>query len=77
MTQIFFAPLFCCCFWIRDPRSGIRDGLNQDPGSGNRDKHPGSATLLFIMIVTEISENFLVNPDPDFARNLMESSSKH
>jgi hypothetical protein len=24
--QIFFTPLFCCCFWIRDRRSGIRDG---------------------------------------------------
>ncbi len=31
--QIFFSPLFCCCFWIWDPRSGIRD------------KHPGSSTL--------------------------------
>ncbi len=28
----FFTPLFCCCFWIRDPRSGM--GKNQDPGSG-------------------------------------------
>ncbi len=28
-TIFFFTPLFCCCFWIRDPRSGIRD------------KHPG------------------------------------
>jgi hypothetical protein len=27
-----------------DPESGIRDGKNSDPGSG--DKHPGSATLL-------------------------------
>jgi hypothetical protein len=26
-----------------DPGSGI--GKNQDPGSGIRDKHPGSATL--------------------------------
>jgi hypothetical protein len=25
MTTNFFTPLFCCCFWIRDPRSGIRD----------------------------------------------------
>ncbi len=41
--QIFFTPLFCCCFWIRDPRSGIRDGWKS--GSGIRDKHPGSATL--------------------------------
>jgi hypothetical protein len=35
----FFTPVFCCCFWIRDSRSGIRDpgsgrGKNQDPGSG-------------------------------------------
>ncbi len=28
---------------IRDPGSGM--GKNQDPGSGIRDKHPGSATL--------------------------------
>ncbi len=33
-------------FGIRDPRSGIRDGKNPDPGSGIRDKHPGSATLV-------------------------------
>ena len=28
---IFFTPLFCSCFWIRDPRSGVRDlgfGIN-------------------------------------------------
>ncbi len=24
--QIFFHPSFWCCFWIRDPRPGIRDG---------------------------------------------------
>ena len=30
MTTNFFTPLFCSCFWIRDPRSGI--GKNQDPG---------------------------------------------
>jgi len=29
---------------IRDPGSGM--GKNQDPGSGIRDKHPGSATLM-------------------------------
>jgi hypothetical protein len=23
MTTNFFPPLFCCCFWIRDPRSGM------------------------------------------------------
>jgi hypothetical protein len=33
-----------CFFGIRDPRSGIRDGKKS--GSGIRDKHPGSATLL-------------------------------
>ncbi len=32
MTTNFFHPLFCCCFWIRDPRFGM--GKNQDPGSG-------------------------------------------
>jgi hypothetical protein len=36
---------------IRDPGwkqfgSGIRDGKKSDPGSGIRDKHPGSPTLL-------------------------------
>ncbi len=32
-TTIFcFTLLFCCCFWIRDLRSGIRDG--QKSGSG-------------------------------------------
>jgi hypothetical protein len=35
---------------FRDPGwrqfgSGIRDGKKSDPGSGNQDKHPGSATL--------------------------------
>ncbi len=25
-NKFLFTPLFCCCFWIRDPRSGIRDG---------------------------------------------------
>ncbi len=24
--NFFFTPLFCCCFWIRDPGSGIRNG---------------------------------------------------
>jgi hypothetical protein len=34
--QIFFTPLFCCCFWVRD--SGwVKIRI--------RDKHPGSATL--------------------------------
>ncbi len=39
LTTNFFTPLFCCCFWIRDPKSGIRDpgsgmGKNKDLGSG-------------------------------------------
>ncbi len=33
----FFTPLFCCCFWIRDPE-WVKIRI--------RDKHPGSATLL-------------------------------
>jgi hypothetical protein len=46
MTKFFFSPLsFVAVFGsgIRDPGSGM--GKNQDPGSGIRDKHPGSATL--------------------------------
>jgi hypothetical protein len=42
-NKFFFTPVFHCCVWIRDPRSGIRDGSKS--GSGIRDKHPGSATL--------------------------------
>jgi hypothetical protein len=34
-------------FGIRDPGSEIRDPGWEKPGSGIRDKHPGSATLLF------------------------------
>ncbi len=33
---IFFTPLFCSCFWIRDP-GGVKIRI--------RDKHPGSVTL--------------------------------
>ncbi len=25
-------PLFCSCFWIRDPRSGMEKSRNRDPG---------------------------------------------
>jgi hypothetical protein len=49
MTTKFFSPFsFIVVFGsgIRDPRSGIREGKNQDPGSRIRDKHPGSATLV-------------------------------
>jgi hypothetical protein len=40
IKKIFYLPMF---FGIRDPGSEIRDG--KKPGSGIRDKHPGSATL--------------------------------
>ncbi len=51
MTTNFFTPLFCCCFRFRDPGSGIWDG--QKSGSGIRDKHPGSATLLVSNLTLE------------------------
>jgi|LakMenEpi03Aug12_release.lakeMendotaPanAssembly.Ray.scaffolds.fasta_scaffold6450607_1 hypothetical protein len=38
--NLFFNPLFLL---LLDPGSGL--GENQDPASGIRDKHPGSATL--------------------------------
>jgi hypothetical protein len=28
LQQSFFTPLFCSCFWIRDPRSGILQLMN-------------------------------------------------
>ncbi len=31
-ANFFFTPVFHCCFWIRDPGSGM--GKNQDRGSG-------------------------------------------
>jgi hypothetical protein len=42
-TNFFFTPLFCCCFWIRDPGPEIRDtgsGMvnNQDLGFGIGDQ---------------------------------------
>jgi hypothetical protein len=36
-NKFFFTPLFCCCFWIRDPE-WVKIRI--------RDKHPGSAALL-------------------------------
>ncbi len=41
----FFTPLFCSCFWIRDPGSEIRDPGSEirDPGSGtDKNQDPGS-----------------------------------
>jgi hypothetical protein len=40
---------------IRDPGSRIEKIRTWDPGSGIRDKHPGSATLVFSF--TKISES--------------------
>ena len=37
LTTKFFTPLFCSCFWIRDP-GWVKIRI--------RDKHPGSATLV-------------------------------
>ena len=51
MTTNFFSPMsFIAVFGsgIRDPGWDPGSGMskNQDPGSGTRDKHPGSATVL-------------------------------
>jgi hypothetical protein len=45
-------------FGIRDPRSGIRDGKKS--GSGIRDKHPGSATLVVTNIFVNLKANLSV-----------------
>ncbi len=39
VQQFFFTPLFCCCFWFRDPGFEIRDPRTgiREPGSENRD----------------------------------------
>ncbi len=65
LAKIFFSPLsFLPVFGsgIRDPRSGM--GKNQDPGSGIRDKHPGSATLLLLLL----SFNFYIS---EFRKGLL------
>ncbi len=52
LTNYFYSLLFCCCFWIQDSKSGIRDmrsemDKNKIPWSRiNIPKHPGSATLV-------------------------------
>ncbi len=51
LKKIFFTPVFCCCFWIRDPGYEIRD-----PGWVKiriRDKHLGSATLVGVQPIRE------------------------
>jgi hypothetical protein len=40
--QIFFFPLFFCCYCIRDPRYGICDGKKSGP-----ETRSGSVTLRF------------------------------
>ncbi len=63
MTINFFSPLsFVAVFGsgIRDPGSGM--GKNQDPGTGIRDKHPGSATLLSGMNFVSNFENGKYHP---------------
>ncbi len=45
MTKIFFTPLSCCCFWIRDPGSGM--GKNQDPGSGINIRDPHCSSFFY------------------------------
>jgi hypothetical protein len=76
MTTNFFSPLsFVAVFGsgIRDPRSGIWDlgswmGKNQDPGSGIWDKHPGSATLDFMLVrsdpILDLGSGSLDNFEP-------------
>ena len=52
MTINFFSPLFCCCFWIRDSGSEIRDPgwvkiRIRDPGSGINIPDPQHCSLGF------------------------------
>ncbi len=48
--KFFFTSLFCCCFWIRDP-GWVKIRI--------RDKHPGSATLLYEIVAGQSSERNL------------------
>ncbi len=45
--------------------AGIQDGKQSDPGYGIRDKHPGSATLLFLqeseMVLQVLTYCFVVS----------------
>ncbi len=59
LETIFCAQILNSLMRIWDPgsgiekfRSGIRDGKNSGPGSGIRDKHPGSRTLFTYMTFT-------------------------
>ncbi len=65
-TNFFFlTPLFCCCFWIRDPRSGIRDpgsrmGKNLDPGSGINIPDPQHCRYPSKEYNTRLSQNLFI-----------------
>ncbi len=61
-NKFFFTPVFHCCFWIWDPRSGIQDGLKS--GSAIRDKHSRSTTLGFGMFIPDPGSRiwFFFNP---------------
>jgi hypothetical protein len=48
LTINFFTPLFCCCFWIRDPE-WVKIRI--------RDKHPGSATLVLALLKAASQES--------------------
>ncbi len=51
--QIFFTlSLFCCCFWIWDPGSGM--GKNQDPGSGINIQDPQHWMRPFLTVFGEV-----------------------
>ncbi len=56
MTTIFFTSLFCGCFWIRDPGSGM--GKNQDPGSGINIPDPQHWYHTFFQLVFWIRISF-------------------
>jgi hypothetical protein len=62
LTTNFVSPLsFVAVFGsgIGDPGSGM--GKNQDPGSGIRDKHPGSATLRQVLLALTVINKMKVN----------------
>ncbi len=52
-NKFFFTPLFCCCFWIRDP-GWVKIRI--------RDKYPGSATL---HSVTDPDPGWVESQHPD------------
>jgi hypothetical protein len=53
--KFFFTacPFFCCCFWIRDPGSGM--GKSQDPGSGINIPDPQHCVRILIHTILQVS----------------------